>query len=38
MEGEAPVYNLADPQKIEQNLLQHGITKDKTIVLYSEPV
>ncbi len=36
VEGEAPVYNLADPQKIEQNLLQHGITKDKTIVLYSD--
>ncbi|MDO9984342.1 rhodanese-like domain-containing protein [Glaesserella parasuis] len=35
VEGEAPVYNLADPQKIEQSLLQHGITKDKTIVLYS---
>ncbi len=36
VEGEAPVYNLADPQQIEQNLLQHGITKDKTIVLYSD--
>lgn len=35
VEDEAPVYNLADPQKIEKNLLQHGITKDKTIVLYS---
>lgn len=30
------MYNLANPQQIEQNLLQHGITKDKTIVLYSD--
>ncbi len=31
-----PVWNLSDPQTIEQNLLKNGITKDKTIVLYSD--
>lgn len=30
-----PVWNLSDPKVIEQNLLKNGITKDKTIVLYS---
>lgn len=32
----APVWNLSDPKVIEQNLLQNGITHDKTIVLYSD--
>ncbi|MDY2947901.1 MAG: rhodanese-like domain-containing protein [Mannheimia varigena] len=32
----APVWNLSSPEVIEQNLLKNGITKDKTIVLYSE--
>lgn len=31
-----PVWNLSDPKIIEQNLLKNGITKDKTIVLYSD--
>ena len=30
-----PVWNLSDPKVIEQNLLKNGISKDKTIVLYS---
>ncbi|HBO38802.1 MAG TPA: sulfurtransferase [Pasteurellaceae bacterium] len=32
----APVWNLSDPKVIEQNLLKNGITKDKTIILYSD--
>ena len=32
----APVWNLSDPKVIEANLLKNGITKDKTVVLYSE--
>ncbi|RRD39642.1 sulfurtransferase [Leptotrichia sp. OH3620_COT-345] len=31
----APVWNLSDPETMKQNLLKNGITKDKTIVLYS---
>ncbi len=31
-----PVWNLSEPKVIEQNLLKNGITKDKTIVLYSD--
>ncbi|MCK3658587.1 thiosulfate sulfurtransferase [Pasteurellaceae bacterium Pebbles2] len=31
-----PVWNLSAPDVIEANLLKNGITKDKTIVLYSE--
>lgn len=31
-----PVWNLSTPKVIEQNLIKNGITKDKTIVLYSE--
>lgn len=31
-----PVWNLSDPKVIEQNLLKNGITKDKTIILYSD--
>ena len=30
-----PVWNLSDPKVIEANLLKNGITKDKTIILYS---
>lgn len=33
---EGPVWNLSAPKVIEANLLKNGITKDKTIVLYSE--
>lgn len=32
----APVWNLSSAEIIEQNLLKNGITKDKTVVLYSE--
>lgn len=32
----APVWNLSDANVIEQHLLQNGITKDKTIILYSD--
>lgn len=32
----APVWNLSTPAVIEQNLLKNGITKDKTVVLYSD--
>lgn len=32
----APVWNLSEPAVIEANLLKNGITKDKTVVLYSE--
>ncbi|MDG2951724.1 rhodanese-like domain-containing protein [Exercitatus varius] len=31
-----PVWNLSDPKVIEQNLLKNGITKDKTVILYSD--
>lgn len=31
-----PIWNLSDPKTIEQNLLKNGITKDKTIILYSD--
>ncbi|WP_443091544.1 rhodanese-like domain-containing protein [Basfia succiniciproducens] len=31
-----PVWNLSDPKIIEQNLLNAGINKDKTIILYSD--
>ena len=31
-----PVWNLSDPNIIEQNLLKNGITKDKTVILYSD--
>lgn len=31
-----PVWNLSEPAVIEKNLLANGITKDKTIVLYSD--
>lgn len=31
-----PLWNLSDPAVIEQNLTQNGISKDKTLVLYSE--
>lgn len=31
-----PVWNLSDPKTIEANLLKNGITKDKTIILYSD--
>lgn len=31
-----PVWNLSDPKVIEANLLKNGITKDKTIILYSD--
>lgn len=31
-----PVWNLSAPEIIEQNLIKNGISKDKTIVLYSE--
>ncbi|SEP87963.1 rhodanese-like domain-containing protein [Basfia succiniciproducens] len=36
VEGEAPVHNLLEPATIERNLLKNGITKDKTIILYSD--
>ena len=36
VEDSAPIWNLSDPKIIEQNLLKNGITKDKTIVLYSD--
>ncbi|MDH3001089.1 thiosulfate sulfurtransferase [Chelonobacter oris] len=32
----APVWNLSDPRVIEQNLIKNGISKDKTIILYSD--
>ena len=32
---DAPVWNLRKTSEIEENLLQAGITKDKTIILYS---
>ncbi len=31
-----PVWNLSAPDIVEKNLLKNGITKDKTVVLYSE--
>lgn len=31
-----PVWNLSSPEVIEQNLLKNGITKDKTVILYSD--
>lgn len=31
-----PIWNLFDPKIIEANLLKNGITKDKTIILYSD--
>ncbi|CDF98706.1 rhodanese-like domain-containing protein [Avibacterium paragallinarum] len=31
-----PVWNLSDPKVIEKNLLANGITKDKTVILYSD--
>lgn len=31
-----PIWNLSDPKIIEANLLKNGITKDKTIILYSD--
>lgn len=31
-----PVWNLSSPEVVEKNLVDNGITKDKTIVLYSE--
>lgn len=31
-----PLWNLSSPSVIEQNLLANGITKDKTIILYSD--
>lgn len=31
-----PVWNLSEPKVVEQNLLKNGITKDKTIILYSD--
>lgn len=31
-----PIWNLSSPEIIEKNLTRNGITKDKTIVLYSE--
>ena len=31
-----PVWNLSEPKVIEQNLLNAGINKDKTIILYSD--
>ena len=31
-----PVWNLSDPKVIEQNLLNAGINKNKTIILYSD--
>ena len=30
-----PLWNLREPSEIEENLLKAGITKDKTIILYS---
>lgn len=32
----APIWNLSEPQVIEQNLIKNGISKDKTIILYSD--
>ncbi len=32
---DGPVWNLRKPEEIEANLLKAGITKDKTIILYS---
>lgn len=31
-----PVWNLSDPKVIEQNLLNAGINKNKTVILYSD--
>ncbi|MCW9698505.1 MULTISPECIES: rhodanese-like domain-containing protein [unclassified Avibacterium] len=31
-----PVWNLSAPDIIEKNLLKNGITKDKTVILYSD--
>lgn len=34
---EGPVWNLLEPEKIEENILANGITKDTTVILYGDP-
>lgn len=34
---EGPVWNILSPEKIEQSMLENGITKDTTVILYGDP-
>lgn len=34
---EGPVWNILSPEKIEKSMLENGITKDTTVILYGNP-
>lgn len=34
---EGPVWNILSPEKIEKSMLENGITKDTTVILYGDP-
>lgn len=34
---EGPVWNILSPKKIEKSMLENGITKDTTVILYGDP-
>ena len=34
---EGPVWNILSPEKIEKSILENGITKDTTVILYGDP-
>lgn len=34
---EGPVWNILSPEKIENSMLENGITKDTTVILYGDP-